>query len=762
MIAIPRTPKSPDATVSYSRGFGMFDNSPEQREACDYDTFRAAIIRDRGTAKGEQWICGPCGAAAEDAHHSEPSRAAAIGRPHRCKHCVQDTAWINFDVDGASAGRPAVSGQAFHCLVALLQPLNGVVHTTASHTPEEPRCRITLMLSRAVSRAERKAISKKVRDLIDDAMAAQGFPPLPWDPSCDNPEQPTYLPLIEAAVYELDGSCIDADEILRGHEPRRPDTVEPAPVAAQTAADHYALASLDRALRNISLAAPGTRNDVLNREAFGMGGFVAVGRLSRVLVEGALIDATRSAGWDDDAGNEGKVRSSVAAGMAEPRSDGLPDEIKAVIGPRDEASRAMVRVDLSDLRLARAKATSFVLKPIIPCGIVTLLGGHGGTGKSSLALAWAAHVACGRSWAGFECVRPRKTLVVSLEDKGDIVKERLNATCEAYGLDYELVLQNLVVLDGADIDAALVTETNEYGTKKVRPTARLAEISRWASDCEFIVIDNASDAFDADENNRRQVRTFIRLLAQLAASRNAGMVLLAHVDKQAALKGAKGNSYSGSTAWHNSARSRLAISVGKAGAALRHEKANYSGLAAPVHLVRKRLEHLDTEVWVPASLPDGFVRNHAAVEVDEVLGLVDKAIRAGIEVPAALRGSSTAIHALMLVPEAARHGDKVGQSGMALAITRLLADGLMEKTAIKTSSRNVKDVLRLTEAGRARVENLRASHSALYSATDARAANSAYVASVVPENHESNATDESHALAFVFSPHTPFQFHAEQ
>src|SRR5690625_5910278 len=79
------------------------------------------------------------------------------------------------------------------------------------------------------------------------------------------------------------------------------------------------------------------------------------------------------------------------------------------------------------------------------------------------------------------------------------------------------------------------------------------------TDYELIVIDIASDAYDENENSRRDVRFFIRALATLARANDAAVVLLAHIDKVAARNGGGGNDYSGSTAWHNSARSRIAL-----------------------------------------------------------------------------------------------------------------------------------------------------------------------------------------------------------
>ena len=104
----------------------------------------------------------------------------------------------------------------------------------------------------------------------------------------------------------------------------------------------------------------------------------------------------------------------------------------------------------------------------------------------------------------------------------------------------------------------------------------------------LLVVDNASDAFDASEIDRARVRGFMRALARIARERDAGVLLLAHIDKGTSRGNQKLNSesYSGSTAWHNSARSRLFMTRDKDGALLlEHQKNNLGKLHDPLRLL---------------------------------------------------------------------------------------------------------------------------------------------------------------------------------
>lgn len=266
-----------------------------------------------------------------------------------------------------------------------------------------------------------------------------------------------------------------------------------------------------------------------------------------------------------------------------PQPDPAPSALEAEAGAvLDEAEApGLVPVPLGDLMRTMLPAVRFVVAPIIPRRIATLLSAHGGSGKSSLALAISAHVACGRKWAGFDVIQGR-ALFVSLEDPGEIVRWRLRKVIEAFDLPPDHVLANIVVLDGSDLRDGIMHERMFEGVRYLVESPPFKELREHAAGASLIVLDNASDAADFNENERRHVRHFIRALAKLARDADAGLLLLAHIDKTAARYGSQGESYSGSTAWHNSVRSRLALLAQDGGAVeLVHEKANLTAKAEP-------------------------------------------------------------------------------------------------------------------------------------------------------------------------------------
>ena len=353
----------------------------------------------------------------------------------------------------------------------------------------------------------------------------------------------------------------------------------------------------------------------------------------------------------------------------------------------------LLEIPLGDVMSASLEPVRFALKPWLPRRHVTLFGGHGGIGKSSLALTMGAHVAAGLPFAGHSGDRV-PVLFVSLEDEPSIVRLRLRRIIESYNLDPSMVLPGMRLLDGTQAFSALMTEGDGFNDAPVF-TKAFHEIEQKAAGTGLIIIDNASDAFDANENSRRAVRAFVRGLAVIARKHDAAVVLLAHIDKAAARNGSQGNSYSGSTAWHNSARSRLALAEQEGVIVLEHEKANLSNRADPL-----RLSFVDG-VLMPESGSDGSVLTTAHFDQAEIVRAFKAAAEAGQRINASLTpGAYCAMKSLELLsdeayPKAFR--SRAGASRAARAIAALKGAGRIKQVSYKTDDRKTKLELVLVE-----------------------------------------------------------------
>lgn len=344
-------------------------------------------------------------------------------------------------------------------------------------------------------------------------------------------------------------------------------------------------------------------------------------------------------------------------------------------------------VEIADLMTAAVPGPEFIIDPLIPREHVTLMSGHGGAGKSVVALTISAHVACGENWAGF-AINPRRVLYVSLEDGARMVRSRLKKIIEHYGLPVEKLARNMKVYDGSR-GAVLAFERSSNGLRELVFTAVADQIRDAAQGFDLVVIDNASDAYAANENERRMVREFVHWLSESVRAHNGAVLLLAHVDKATAKFGGNGNSYSGSTAWHNSARSRLALADNE----LKQEKLN----------VGRKHEAAIPLYWTETGIPVPDVGGQHRQQMDEarateeaaaLLGALREARQIGLAVPdAAVNARVTAWSVLSEMdsfPDTLR-GKDCKQRVTALLL-RLEMEGSARKVESRDKWRNVKAV----------------------------------------------------------------------
>lgn len=245
-------------------------------------------------------------------------------------------------------------------------------------------------------------------------------------------------------------------------------------------------------------------------------------------------------------GGKGKVRKMV-------------DNVRPLRPPKpphngDEGLALPAALDLMELANTEPRPPAFVVRDWIPAGEVTLLAGHGGAGKSYIALHLGACVALGRQWYGLPTER-RRVVFLSLEDSRERLHFRIARICAWMGVGIADLRGRMTLLDGSDAEAALFTaagfERGVFTTAFdwLRDTLR-------AERGEVLILDTARDAYDANENERRHVRRFVRGLRALVP-RHGAAIVSAHVDKLTARNADTSQGFSGSTAWHNSVRSRL-------------------------------------------------------------------------------------------------------------------------------------------------------------------------------------------------------------
>jgi RecA-family ATPase len=223
----------------------------------------------------------------------------------------------------------------------------------------------------------------------------------------------------------------------------------------------------------------------------------------------------------------------------------------------------------------------------IPAGNVTLLYGDGGTGKSLAAMQLAIAVAAGQSCFGHPATAG-SALYLTAEDDETELHRRIADIAGGDGLSLDGLAPNLTAISLAAADPALAV-SGERDNIRLTPLWRALKAMVEEMRPRLVVLDTLADIFAGNENVRAQARAFIGKLRAMAIENGAAIVVLAHPSR-AGLSTHGNNAAagsSGSTAWHNSVRSRLLLERAEKNPdmrVLRVVKANYGRADAEIRL----------------------------------------------------------------------------------------------------------------------------------------------------------------------------------
>ena len=210
--------------------------------------------------------------------------------------------------------------------------------------------------------------------------------------------------------------------------------------------------------------------------------------------------------------------------------------------------------------------TKFAWDPYIPVGDYTVLMADGGTGKTILCCGIAAAISRGEplpSEISNECSAPSNVLIISAEDRGELLKKRLISS----GAD----LKKVFILDCMDSEGMNFTEGyDDFVTTIKNYKPRLVIIDPW----------HAFLGANVDINRVNAVRPVFQRLANMAKVCECGMILVSHVNKRAQGENAN-NAATGSTDFINAARSAMRVIFNdlpseKDTRIVVHTKSNYS------------------------------------------------------------------------------------------------------------------------------------------------------------------------------------------
>lgn len=360
-------------------------------------------------------------------------------------------------------------------------------------------------------------------------------------------------------------------------------------------------------------------------------------------------------------------------------------------------------LDLETLAEREPQAPQSIMEGV-PCGYATGTFGHGGAGKSQIELLRAVCIAAGVPFCGLNIER-RRVLFISCEDRADILHWRLTRICAHLGVNLAGLRGWLEIIDLVGRDSILFAPDPRTGHALTMAYGILAERMReYAS--EVLVLDGITDTFGGNENARGDVKHFVNMLLALIPADTGALILIGHVNKATA-GGGDGEGYSGSTAWHNSARARWYLypetnqgddseRIERTGKLIFElQKSNHGEVGAQIEFEWDDDAHLFIG---RAKSETTFDRRHQ--DREERRGALG-ALRACATVPAATTGRRTAYHVLSArpeFPESLRQG-KAGIRRFWRHIEELRAMGYVCESSIRRADRHYVATLELTPEG---------------------------------------------------------------
>jgi RecA-family ATPase len=342
---------------------------------------------------------------------------------------------------------------------------------------------------------------------------------------------------------------------------------------------------------------------------------------------------------------------------------------------------------IGELLRTAAPAPRWVIPKWLPRGKATLCSGDGGGGKSLALEHLCMSCAAGLEWMGLE-VAQCNCLYVSLEDEKDEMHRRAEKI--AVHMNLHLQPERLEGFKAVDLtdedDTELMTPVRTNKDVKLKATDLFTKIEQLAREHKagLIVIDAASGVFGGDENIRREVKTFTRLLDRLAAHLDAAIILIAHPS----VEGMKsGRGYSGSTQWNNGPRCRWTFGKPPKGPdglepdpdlrLLELDKANRARRGEQIHMRWFDGVFVKVEPGSPSSAATELHHEQVFLE------LLDALTRQGLKVSAAVKGHAYAPTEFL---KRAR-GKDIGKKALEAAMNRLLERGVILQVEEGSKSR---------------------------------------------------------------------------
>jgi hypothetical protein len=401
-----------------------------------------------------------------------------------------------------------------------------------------PRC---LMLYRASEGEPKKRSKGKVEVLgCGQQFVAQGTHPsgadYQWSYDLGSTRREQLTAVTEdqiTAFFNAIEQDVGADAILLP-TPAQTTASKPIVTERELACARQALQSECDKLAIMTVGAG--RNNALNISAHSIGTLVGAGWIDAQTVARSLFDASVRNGYvakDGEEVTKRTIESGIRVGMEKPRAPLLDDERtpidlanpkpdgkqhRAISAPAVAAPRpGLVLTSMNDVQ---EEAVRWHWPGFLPSGMLTLLSGAGGTGKSTLAFSLAATISTGGYWPdGTRCQRPGNVLIWSSEDDiARTIKPRLMAA--------NADPNRIAFLGG--------TAGLPFDPANDMPDLRSKLAAMGGGGLALLIIDPIVSAVAGDMNKANDVRRSLQPIVDFAAEFDCAVIGITHFGKNTA------------------------------------------------------------------------------------------------------------------------------------------------------------------------------------------------------------------------------------
>jgi RecA-family ATPase len=441
----------------------------------------------------------------------------------RSNQNVEKVSALCFDIDNSK-------GRSFEEIVRLVEQYAGVIHTTHSHTKDNPRFRIIFALCEQIT-VEKYSEVRNAFLFYNQELSSI------IDVSCSDPSRAYYL-----FSYPPERNDLAQCFVLLG------EPINPSRFYIPIESNIPKLKSAQ--LMNKVDDSPTTEGGRNNRLARYVGGLIAKGfEQNETLNQAIELNMTFIPPLDLDEVNEVNRKIwKTHANKLKPFDIRVDDPIKS----------SYKLVSAANFLNLIPPQREWCIKEFLPKKIVATMIAAGGTGKSILALHIAVAIASGTSlFAKYFPDKPAKVVFISGEDDLAELHRRLHKVTQGLGDSVkELVSNNLHFIDLADSFDLFTSKSAHQDAKITSVPSRIcsAIINSIGDDVGLVIIDPISRFRGGEENLAADTTRFVQALQQIRDQLNTTVLTLHHVNKGARMNGATQNNARGSSAFIDGVR----------------------------------------------------------------------------------------------------------------------------------------------------------------------------------------------------------------